>query len=160
MERTLNEILGHDEQTGAYPRAHMLRRIAQQAIAFDRGISNQEIADRMGVTREYIRLYFQGRYEKGGQNGVTINDVVIRPNGAKRSRREVATRRQARLRMVRKCRDFEDAVERALEDISRDKDLSPPRVIGTPEETYIRRDVLVRDLMKAPSQTSRTKALI
>lgn len=65
----LQQLLGLDEEAGAYSRAHMLRRLAQLAIAHDRGISLAEIARRVGVSREWIRLYFAGaKTRKTAQN--------------------------------------------------------------------------------------------
>lgn len=158
METTLKELLGYDEETGAYARPNLLRRFAQAAIAFDRGISNQELADKLGTTREYVRLYFQGHAYLGVKRGADAKD--FNQINLRRSSSARAHRRRARLRSVAKCRRFEDSVERALEQISRERDLSPPQVIGTPEETYIQREVITRDLMKALHQTTRTKEAI
>lgn len=62
----LQVLLGFDPETGAYRRSFLLRRLAQLAIAQDRGISNAEIARRAGVTREQIRLYFLGTTGRRG----------------------------------------------------------------------------------------------
>lgn len=107
-------MMGYDASNGSYSRPQMLRRLAQAAIAADRKISNAEIARRVGVSREAIRLYFEGRWW-----GKTATD------------------------------DFEDSVERALEDYSRERDITFPLVMGTPEERYIT-EVTTRELMRSP----------
>lgn len=56
----LQQLLGLDPETGAHRKSYMLRRIAQRALLFDRGISMAAIAREVGVSREWMRLYFEG----------------------------------------------------------------------------------------------------
>ena len=42
---------------------------------------------------------------------------------------------------------YEDRVERSLEKLSKEKRFLPPRIVGTPEETYIEQAVIYPDLM-------------
>lgn len=99
----------------------MIRRLAQVAVAGDRGISQADIAREVGVSQTQITLYFQGRGPSQRLNGTM-------PGGRDETDEEFAVRRD----------DFEDEVEQALERLSAATDFVPPRacrIVGPPDET-------------------------
>lgn len=115
----LQQVLGLDEETGAYSKPFMLKRLTHAALCADRKISGAEIGRRVGVSKEQIRLYFLGGTARRGAQAL------------------------------------EERVERAIEQISREREFTVPRVIGTPDEDYLRHEVVIRDLMAAPPHGGR-----
>jgi transcriptional regulator GlxA family with amidase domain len=118
----LQELLGHNI-LGEYERSFMIRRLSQMALLADRDISMAQLAKKLEISREAMRLYFLGRLWTG-------RDVV---DGLESPRAE-------------KARDEnEDRVERAIEEISTEIGFElPPAIDYIPE-------LLIQDLMKAPA---------
>lgn len=118
----LQEILGHDPETGEHEKAYMLRRLAQLAVMEDREISQSDVARKVGLSRQAANLYFQGRLFTGRNKG-------------NRETPEAIEYREAR----------EDEVERAIEAISAERG-----IVMQPAIDYVP-EVLTRELMKAPA---------
>jgi hypothetical protein len=120
----LEQIIEHSR-----PGPFMLRRLAQLALAGDRGISNAALAKKLDLSREALNQYFTGR--------LWITDDES-------------------------AREHEDDVERAIEDISREKGFTLPRVTvvtgppdadGIPEVAFPQAPIpeaITRELMKEP----------
>jgi hypothetical protein len=56
LTRTALQIIVEDSPPGPF----MVRRLTQEAILEDRGISRAEVARRMGLTKAAMSLYFRG----------------------------------------------------------------------------------------------------
>lgn len=122
----LQFLMGYDPATGEYHKANMLVRLAQMGVMADRDISQAEIARRLKCSPEGLSNYFRG------------DSYMVALH--KQNWTEPEEKRNARVRTR------EDEVERAIEDVIRERGATVPQVIGTDEETYIS-DLITERLM-------------
>lgn len=124
----LQHILGYDQETGAYHKAHMLVRLAQMAVMGDRGITQADIARKIERSPEAVSRYFLGSY---------FMKSLKHPNYTEPEEDTFA-----------RIRAYEDKVERAIEELVAERGLSPALSVGTSTEKYINQEVIYPELMK------------
>ena len=123
----LQHILGYDQETGAYHKAHMLVRLAQMAVMWDRGITQADIARKIERSPEAVSRYFLGSY---------FMKSLKHPNYTEPEEDTFA-----------RIRAYEDKVERAIEELIEERQLHISPAIGTSTERYIDMEVVYPDLM-------------